>query len=536
MNRHQTLGAIAGAGVLGPIAAAAISSGNYITLAASLLVAAGGALVLSRPLIFGSVEVGDVSNLDARSSPLSGSEGASDVWDGIPYGFSADGEQLTATMQHMLIAGAQGSGKSVMINNLLAFLTRDPNVRLALVDGKGGLDQTAWSPCAWHFDRSTQPETFLKFLLGVIKDMRNTYSRLVELGLEEITPDCGLPINYIVVDEVANFTEGAVAKMNTAIKQALGQISMQGRAAGFYLILATQQPSVSAIPSQIRNNLPQRFCFRVETNQASNMVLGGGMAAKGYDASKIHMLTERGVGYCTVDGRPTVKFRAYLVNKEDKLALAEVSKNVRSGNEDTWKSAAVDEVDSAPSDDFSQVVDSDTLIEHMQSVWCTATRLHNSIILGRLKENYSHYENWSAQRFGQALSKAGLARYKVQFSEPGRVNHWGLPKSALFAHTEPNKTSSQDRREREKAAFDALDDLQQGEYLARLAEVQRAERCGYCKRAFSDGEKPTVDHLIPLNGGGGHDPWNLVPACQSCNSSKRDTPVYEWINRKKMDL
>lgn len=534
MKRHQVLGATAGALTLGPVAAVSAMHGVWPGVAAAALMAAGGAYVLRKPLVIRAEDGGDISSLDARPSPLMEFEGRTDIWQGIPYGFDSRGNVLTATMQHMIVAGAQGSGKSVMVNNLLAFLTRDPNVRLAIIDGKGGLSHVKWSPCAYHFDRSKLPESLLKFLTGVISDMRATYERLLEMGLEEIEPGCGLPVTYIVIDEFANFSEGANKKMNDAIKQAVAEISMQGREAGFFLILATQHPSTSAVPSPIRNNLPQRFCFRVENAQASNMVLGGGMATKGYDASQIHMLKEKGVGYCSVDGRPTVKFRAFLITRDDKATLAEVSKSAR-GITQTASSAAADSFGSAETVEFP-AVETRNLLDDIQSIWCSADRLHNSVILARLQTSYDFYAGWSAQRFGRALTDVGLARFKVQFTEPGRVNHWGLPKSALFAHTEADKSSSKDRREREEAAFDALDDLGKAEYIARLAEIAKAERCSFCKRRFEDNETRTVDHLIPLNKGGGNDPWNLIPACHSCNSSKRDKDVYEWLNDKKRDF
>jgi len=46
-------------------------------------------------------------------------------------------------------------------------------------------------------------------------------------------------------------------------------------------------------------------------------------------------------------------------------------------------------------------------------------------------------------------------------------------------------------------------------------------RCFYCKR-----KKPlTVDHVIPVSKGGKHVKENIVPACQTCNSTKKDKIV-----------
>jgi len=53
-------------------------------------------------------------------------------------------------------------------------------------------------------------------------------------------------------------------------------------------------------------------------------------------------------------------------------------------------------------------------------------------------------------------------------------------------------------------------------------------RCAYCK--LPD-QKLTQDHFIPLAKGGLHTPENIVPACQSCNSRKRDTPGVLFIHK-----
>lgn len=44
-------------------------------------------------------------------------------------------------------------------------------------------------------------------------------------------------------------------------------------------------------------------------------------------------------------------------------------------------------------------------------------------------------------------------------------------------------------------------------------------QCAYCGKSDV---KLTMDHVVPLSKGGAHVPMNLVPACRSCNSRKRD--------------
>jgi hypothetical protein len=45
----------------------------------------------------------------------------------------------------------------------------------------------------------------------------------------------------------------------------------------------------------------------------------------------------------------------------------------------------------------------------------------------------------------------------------------------------------------------------------------------------------STDHLIPRNRGGDDSPDNLVLACTTCNSSRGDKGVFEWLGLKEKD-
>jgi 5-methylcytosine-specific restriction endonuclease McrA len=50
------------------------------------------------------------------------------------------------------------------------------------------------------------------------------------------------------------------------------------------------------------------------------------------------------------------------------------------------------------------------------------------------------------------------------------------------------------------------------------------------KCAYGCGRSATgLDHLVPIAQGGETVPWNLVPCCQRCNSSKGDRDVEAWM-------
>ena len=55
-------------------------------------------------------------------------------------------------------------------------------------------------------------------------------------------------------------------------------------------------------------------------------------------------------------------------------------------------------------------------------------------------------------------------------------------------------------------------------------------KCAYC------GEDATeIDHLIPISKGGNNSPENLVPACKTCNRSKNNKDLSEFLNMSLND-
>lgn len=57
------------------------------------------------------------------------------------------------------------------------------------------------------------------------------------------------------------------------------------------------------------------------------------------------------------------------------------------------------------------------------------------------------------------------------------------------------------------------------------AELLLLQACGYCGAT----ENMSIDHVVPLSRGGKHTVDNLLPACRSCNSSKGNKLLEEWL-------
>lgn len=64
----------------------------------------------------------------------------------------------------------------------------------------------------------------------------------------------------------------------------------------------------------------------------------------------------------------------------------------------------------------------------------------------------------------------------------------------------------------------------------RASILRRDPLCRYCAARGRAEAATTVDHIVPVARGGLF--WsgdNLAPACASCNYSKADTPLDEWL-------
>lgn len=60
-------------------------------------------------------------------------------------------------------------------------------------------------------------------------------------------------------------------------------------------------------------------------------------------------------------------------------------------------------------------------------------------------------------------------------------------------------------------------------------------KCAYCRIPFTD-RNLSWDHIVAQSIGGRTKPWNVVPACLACNSSKHNHDLFEWAVHKGIVL
>lgn len=188
-----------------------------------------------------------------------------------------------ADFPHGLIAGATGSGKSVCINSLILsilFKARPDEVKMIMVDPKmvelgvyNGIPHLL-------IPVVTDPKHAAGALNWAVGEMKNRYRLLNENKVRNLQgynnlmdeigePEGKLPEIVIIIDELADLMMAAKSEVEGAINS----LAALARAAGMYLIIATQRPSVNVVTGVIKNNIPTRIAFSVTSNVDSRTIL-----------------------------------------------------------------------------------------------------------------------------------------------------------------------------------------------------------------------------------------------------------------------
>lgn len=190
-----------------------------------------------------------------------------------------------AVVPHILIGGSTGSGKSVLLKNLLMQCVFK-GCEIYIADFKGGLDY----PSIWWEKTQvvTEPVDFLQKLQKIEQEMRHRIAVLRKADKRNIKDfnlthsEYRYPRIIIACDEAAQLLDktGRSKEEKEVIEQVtkyLALFARQGRAVGVHLMLATQRPDANVIPGSIKSELDCRICGRADL-VLSQIVIDSGAA------------------------------------------------------------------------------------------------------------------------------------------------------------------------------------------------------------------------------------------------------------------
>lgn len=245
----------------------------------------------------------------------------------IPLGKDVNGHVQTmdlSKMPHLLIAGATGSGKSVMINVIITsiLMTAKPDqVRMMLIDPKK-VELSVYNGVP-HLLTPVVTEAKLapSALNKVLKEMEHRYERFAAAGVRNMgeynkkvaqSDDPAMtkmPYIVVIVDELSDLMMVAGNEVETAIVR----LAQMARAAGIHIIIATQRPSVDVITGLIKANIPSRIAFAVSSGVDSRTIL---------DANGAEKLLGRGdMLYKPIDASSPMRIQGAFIPSEDVEAV-----------------------------------------------------------------------------------------------------------------------------------------------------------------------------------------------------------------------
>lgn len=189
---------------------------------------------------------------------------------------------LTQHEPHSLIAGATGSGKSVLIQALLldiAATNSSIQSKIILIDPKMGVDYAMLDSLPHLLEPIiTEKQRAAEVLDDLVNEMESRYrvfaaARVRDLSTYNATrvPSEQLPMMFLVHDEFADWMLDDSYK--SLVSSAVQRLGVKARAAGIHLFFAAQRPDKDVMPMQLRDNLGNRLILKVASEATSKIVL-----------------------------------------------------------------------------------------------------------------------------------------------------------------------------------------------------------------------------------------------------------------------
>jgi S-DNA-T family DNA segregation ATPase FtsK/SpoIIIE len=211
---------------------------------------------------------------------------------------------------HTLVAGATGSGKSVLVQNMLLHiaLTRSPaESEIYLIDGKSGVDYLPLRHLP-HIKSGSgtiidSKDGSIEILASLVEEMDNRYQLFKEAGAKNINhyrekSGIYLPTLWVIHDEFAEWMEDG--DYSSAIETYVNRLSIKSRAAGIFMMFCAQRPDNTVMPMQLRSQLGNRLVLKVsdpgtaeiaageKNSRAEQLLKHGHMLAK-VDSNKVYV-------------------------------------------------------------------------------------------------------------------------------------------------------------------------------------------------------------------------------------------------------
>ncbi len=171
-----------------------------------------------------------------------------------------------------LFGGIPNSGKTSTGRIEISTFVLDPRATIMGVDGKGSRkDYACLQPIAhkWVWGTEVDPVTPTMELLDYVYRLcqyRNERS--------DNEPEGGWPGVLVLLEELQEIRSACDPAQLQQLDKRLGQIIRLGRAVFVKLLISTQRPTVTDVPSGVRNLVAQQLCLKVRGAEDAKIILG----------------------------------------------------------------------------------------------------------------------------------------------------------------------------------------------------------------------------------------------------------------------
>ncbi|MFF7854120.1 cell division protein FtsK [Streptomyces sp. NPDC007904] len=320
--------------------------------------------------------------------------------------------EVTLMFVAIVIGSVPRMGKTFLLRLLLLIAALDPRAWLLAFDLKGTGDLGALEPVA-HRYRAGEEDEDVEYILHALREVKEELRRRAKVikslprsrcPESKVTPalanDKSLGLHPIVlgIDECQVLFEHE--KHGAEIESICTDITKRGPALGIIGIYATQRPDAKSLPSGISANAILRFCLKVQTHQANDMVLGASMYKSGIRAT---MFSRRDLGICWMAGEgddPRIVASAFVDAPGAELVVARARKMREEYGNITGH---------ALGEGPSATVGMDILGDVLKVVAAKEEQVWNERVAARLAELLPDvYGGWTAVNVTQALKPWGV--------------------------------------------------------------------------------------------------------------------------------
>ncbi|USQ86989.1 cell division protein FtsK [Streptomyces phaeoluteigriseus] len=263
-------------------------------------------------------------------------EGEVDLFKPVVFGNDQRMRDMAVTLMFasVVIGSIPRMGKTFLLRLLLLIAALDPRAWILAFDFKGTGDLGPLEPVC-HRYRSGEEDEDVLYVLHALRELKDELRRRAKVirtlpksrcPESKVTPalasDKSLGLHPIVV----GFDECQVPfeheKYGAELESICTDVAKRGPALGIVGMFATQRPDAKSLPPGISANAVLRFCLKVMSHTANDMVLGTGAYKSGIRATMFSR-SDRGICWMSGEGEdPAIAASAFVDGPAAEVVVA----------------------------------------------------------------------------------------------------------------------------------------------------------------------------------------------------------------------